>query len=54
MGEIQGQGVGLTDTDTNEWYQLTHTDADTNSDSMATWVALTDRSWSAHTITASN
>lgn len=43
MGEIQGQGVGLTDTDTNEWYQLTHADADTNSDTMATWVALTDR-----------
>lgn len=49
--------VGLTDTDTNEWYQLTHADADTNIDTMATWVALTDSaepSWSAHRITTSN
>lgn len=34
--------VGLTDIDTSEWYQLTHTDANTNSDTMATWVTLID------------
>ncbi len=34
--------VGLTDIDTSEGYQLTHTDADTNSDTTATWVTLID------------
>lgn len=48
VGNGRGTGsgskcVGLTDIDTNEWYQLTHTDADTNSDTMATWVTLIDR-----------
>lgn len=55
-GRDTGSGsncVGLTDIDTSEWYQLTHTDADINSDTMATWVTLIDSaepSQRAHTI----